>query len=176
MADYFTGTNPLAAYQLPSSYSFPKFDTVDLSTFKGDFGDVFSRPEGILGSSAAPSPTQPGATPGATPGWGKQWGDLLTGVGHLAGGVGAAIAAAKGDPMAGHLAGGVGAGIAAAKGAPMAGQLLSAYFQEKTGDTDESGESSLVKALKALQESGMISPVKMDSFKLDTGDSSKLLA
>jgi hypothetical protein len=156
MADYFTGTNPLAAYQLPSSYSFPKFDTVDLSTFKGDFGDVFSRPEGILGSSAAPSPTQPGATPGATPGWGKQWGDLLTGVGRLAGGVGAGIAAAKGDPRA--------------------GQLLSAYFQEKTGDTDESGESSLIKALKALQESGMISPVKMDSFKLDTGDSSKLLA
>jgi hypothetical protein len=152
MADYFTGTNPLAAYQLPSSYSFPKFDTVDLSTFKGDFGDVFSRPEGMLGSSAAPSPTQPGATPG----WGKQWGDLLTGVGRLAGGVGAGIAAAKGDPMA--------------------GQLLSAYFQEKTGDTDESGDSSLVKALKALQESGMISPVKMDSFKLDTGDSSKLLA
>jgi hypothetical protein len=156
MADYFTGPNPLAAYQLPSSYSFPKFDTVDLSTFKGDFGDVFSRPEGMLGSSAAPSPTQPGATPGATPGWGKQWGDLLTGVGRLAGGVGAGIAAAKGDPMA--------------------GQLLSAYFQEKTGDTDESGESSLIKALKALQESGMISPVKMDSFKLDTGDSSKLLA
>jgi len=152
MADYFTGANSLAGYQLPSSYSFPKYLTGDLSTFKPDFGDVFSQPEGMLGSSAAPSPTQPGASPG----WGKQLGDLLTGVGRLAGGVGAGIAAAKGDPMA--------------------GQLLSAYFQDKTGDTDESGESSLVKALKALQESGIISPAKLEPFKLNTGDSDKLLA
>ena len=51
----------------------------------------------------------------------------------------------------------------------MAGQLLSGYFQEKTGDKDESGESSLVKALRALKESGII------SFKLDTGDQNKLM-
>jgi len=152
MADYFTGATPLTNYQLPPSYSFPKFAAGDLSSFKGDFGNVFSQPEGMLGSPAAPSPTQPGASPG----WGKQWGDLLTGVGRLAGGVGAGIAAAKGDPMA--------------------GQLLSAYFQDKTGDTDESGESSLVKALKALQESGIISPAKLEPFKLNTGDSDKLLA
>jgi hypothetical protein len=152
MADYFTGANSLAGYQLPASYNFPKYLTGDLSTFKPDFGNVFSQPEGILGSPAAPSPTQPGTSPG----WGKQWGDLLTGVGRLAGGVGAGIAAAKGDPMA--------------------GQLLSAYFQDKTGDTDESGESSLVKALKALQESGIISPAKLEPFKLETGDNDKLLA
>jgi hypothetical protein len=52
---------------------------------------------------------------------------------------------------------------------PMAGQLLSNYFQDKTGDTDESGESSLEKALRALKESGLI------SFKLNTDDDSDKL-
>lgn len=155
MADYFTGTPSLSSYKLPPAYSTPAFAPNESTTFRGDLGGLIYQPEGMLGAPSAPSPTQPGAAPGAAPSWGKQWGDLLAGVGRFAGGIGAGIAAAKGDPMA--------------------GQLLSAYFQDKTGDTDESGESSLVKALKALQESGMISPVKMDSFKLDTGDSSKLL-
>jgi hypothetical protein len=152
MADYFTGATPLTNYKLPPSYSTPAFSPGDSTAFRADLGGLVYQPEGMLGSPAAPSPTQPGASPG----WGKQWGDLLTGVGRLAGGVGAGIAAAKGDPMA--------------------GQLLSAYFQDKTGDTDESGESSLVKALKALQESGIISPAKLEPFKLETGDSDKLLA
>jgi hypothetical protein len=152
MADYFTGATPLTNYKLPPSYSTPAFSPGDSTAFRADLGGLVYQPEGMLGSPAAPSPTQPGASPG----WGKQWGDLLTGVGRLAGGVGAGIAAAKGDPMA--------------------GQLLSAYFQDKTGDTDESGESSLVKALKALQESGIISPAKLEPFKLNTGDSDKLLA
>ncbi len=152
MADYFTGATPLTNYKLPPSYSTPAFSPGDSTAFRADLGGLVYQPEGMLGSPAAPSPTQPGASPG----WGKQWGDLLTGVGRLAGGVGAGIAAAKGDPMA--------------------GQLLSAYFQDKTGDTDESGESSLVKALKALQESGIISPAKLEPFKLDTGDNDKLLA
>jgi hypothetical protein len=152
MADYFTGATPLTNYKLPPSYSTPAFSQGDSTAFRADLGGLVYQPEGVLGSPEAPSPMQPGASPG----WGKQWGDLLTGVGRLAGGVGAGIAAAKGDPMA--------------------GQLLSAYFQDKTGDTDESGESSLIKALKALQESGIISPAKLDSFKLNTGDSDKLPA
>jgi hypothetical protein len=152
MADYFTGATPLTNYKLPPSYSTPAFSQGDSTAFRADLGGLVYQPEGMLGSPEAPSPMQPGASPG----WGKQWGDLLTGVGRFAGGVGAGIAAAKGDPMA--------------------GQLLSAYFQDKTGDTDESGESSLVKALKALQESGIISPAKLDSFKLNTGDSDKLPA
>jgi DNA-binding PadR family transcriptional regulator len=47
---------------------------------------------------------------------------------------------------------------------PMAGQLLSTYFQDKTGDKDESEESSLAKALRDLKEAGLI------SFQLNTGD------
>jgi hypothetical protein len=165
MADYFTGATPLTNYKLPPSYSTPAFSPGDSTAFRADLGGLVYQPEGMLGSPAAPSPTQPGASPG----WGKQWGDLLTGVGRFAGGVGAGIAAAKGDPMADQL-------LSAYRGDPMAGQLLSAYFQDKTGDTDESGESSLVKALKALQESGIISPAKLEPFKLETGDSDKLLA
>jgi hypothetical protein len=83
--------------------------------------------------------------PGAQPGWGKQLGDFLGGVGKLGAGLGAGIAAARGDM-------------------PMAGQLLSTYFQDKTGDKDESEESSLAKALRDLKEAGLI------SFQLNTGD------
>jgi hypothetical protein len=115
-----------------------------LQGFKADFGNVIDEVPG-LSPASAPSP----AKPGAESGWGKQWADLLSGVGKLGAGLGAGIAAARGDM-------------------PMAGQLLSSYFQDKTGDKDESEESSLTKALRALKDSGII------SFKLDTGDQEKL--
>lgn len=115
--------------------------------FRPDLGGVIGDLPG-LSPASAPSPAQPGAEQG----WGKQWADFLGGVGKLGAGIGAGIAAARGD-------------------SPMAGQLLSTYFQDKTGDRDESSESSLEKALRALKESGLI------SFKLDTGDddSNKLM-
>lgn len=135
--------NPLA---LPG-YNFTPPTGIDYSISPGNFsiaeGDIRN-----LGSPSSPSPTQPGSESQA--GWGKQWAELLGGIGKLGAGLGAGIAAARGDM-------------------PMAGQLLSGYFQEKTGDRDESSESSLEKALRALKESGMI------SFKLDTGDQSKLM-
>jgi hypothetical protein len=120
---------------------------IDYSFSPSNFGIAEGDPRN-LGPASAPSPTQPGSESQA--GWGKQWAELLGGIGKLGAGLGAGIAAARGDM-------------------PMAGQLLSGYFQEKTGDKDESGESSLEKALRALKESGMI------SFKLDTGDQNKLM-
>lgn len=89
-----------------------------------------------LGSSENPSPTQPGKQPG----WGEQVGALLKGIGALGRGVGA--------------------GIAAAKGMPMAGMMLADYFDEKTGG--QPTEDSLAKALKALREAGVISPIKLN--------------
>ena len=88
-----------------------------------------------LGSAGAASPTQPGRTPG----WGEQAKSLLEGVGELVAGAGI--------------------GYAAARGMPMAGMMLSNYYKDKTGDTEEGSESSLEKALKALREAGIISPL-----------------
>lgn len=141
VTDYFK--NPLAL----EGYDFKPPSGIDYSFVPGNFG-VFEGDPRNLGPASAPSPTQPGSESQA--GWGKQWAELLGGIGKLGAGLGAGIAAARGDM-------------------PMAGQLLSGYFQEKTGDRDESGESSLEKALRALKESGMI------SFKLDTGDQNKLM-
>jgi hypothetical protein len=132
--DFFK--NPIA---LPG-YNFTPPTGIDYSFPADNFGIAEGDPRN-LGSPSSPSPTQPGSESQA--GWGKQLAELL-------GGIGAGIAAARGDM-------------------PMAGQLLSGYFQEKTGDRDESSESSLEKALRALKESGMI------SFKLDTGDQNKLM-
>lgn len=139
--DFFK--NPLT---LPG-YNFTPPTGIDYSISPDNFSIAEGDPRN-LGSPSSPSPTQPGSESQA--GWGKQWAELLGGIGKLGAGLGAGIAAARGDM-------------------PMAGQLLSGYFQEKTGDRDESSESSLEKALRALKESGMI------SFKLDTGDQSKLM-
>lgn len=138
--DFFKNPSPL------TNYNFSAPAGMDYS-FRPDFGGVIGDLPN-LGPASAPSPTQPGSESQA--GWGKQWAELLDGIGKLGAGLGAGIAAARGDM-------------------PMAGQLLSGYFQEKTGDKDESSESSLEKALRALKESGMI------SFKLDTGDQNKLM-
>lgn len=132
-ADYYINPPTIANYdfQAPAGMNYD---------FRPDLGGVIDQPPG-LSPASAPSPVQPGSQPG----WGKQWADLFGGIGKLGAGLGAGVAAARGDM-------------------PMAGQLLSTYFQDKTGDTDESGESSLTKALRALKESGII------SFDLDTGD------
>lgn len=112
-----------------------------------DLGGVVDELPG-LSPAGAPSPAQPGAERG----WGKQWAELFGGIGKLGAGVGAGIAAARGDML-------------------MAGQLLPSYYQDKTGDKDESEESSLAKALRVLTDSGII------SFKLNTDgkDSDKLM-
>jgi hypothetical protein len=135
--DIFTNPPKVGGYEFPSSTSF------NYDVFRPDLGNVLDLNSLGLGGASAPSPVQPGAEPG----WGKQLEDFLGGVGKFGAGLGAGIAAARGDM-------------------PMAGQLLSNYFQDKTGDTDESGESSLEKALRALKESGLI------SFKLNTDDES----
>lgn len=122
-------------------YSFPAPTDVNYDVFRPDLGNVLDINPQTLGGPSAPSPTQPGAQPG----WGKQLKDFLGGVGKFGAGLGAGIAAARGDM-------------------PMAGQLISTYFQEKTGDKDESEESSLAKALRTLNDFGMI------SFKLKTDD------
>lgn len=122
-------------------YSFPAPTDFNYDVFRPDLGNVLDINLRNLGEASAPSPTQPGAEPG----WGKQLGDFLGGVGKLGAGLGAGIAAARGDM-------------------PMAGQLLSTYFQDKTGDKDESEESSLAKALRDLKEAGLI------SFRLNTDD------
>lgn len=141
VADYFKTPLPTLTgydFKLPEGINYD---------FRPNFDGVIDEPPG-LSPASAPSPAQPGAEPT----WGKQWAELLGGVGKLGAGLGAGIAAARGDM-------------------PMAGQLLSTYFQDKTGDREESGESSLEKALRALEERGLI------SFKLDTGDgdSNKLM-
>ena len=144
MSDFFTGspslTSSVASWTQPTGMDYSQ-------PMRPDFGGVIGDLPG-LSPASAPSPAQPGAEPG----WGKQWADFLGGIGKLGAGLGAGVAAARGDM-------------------PMAGQLLSTYFQDKTGDKDESGESSLEKALRALKESGLI------SFNLDTGedDSNKLM-
>jgi hypothetical protein len=122
-------------------YEFKAPTGINYEGFRPDLGNVLDINLQNLGEPSAPSPMQPGAQPG----WGKQLGDFLGGVGKLGAGLGAGIAAARGDM-------------------PMAGQLLSTYFQDKTGDKDESEESSLAKALRDLKEAGLI------SFKLNTGD------
>jgi hypothetical protein len=134
VADYFN--TPLPTF---TGYDFKAPEGINYD-FRPDFGGVIGDLPG-LSPAGAPSPVQPGAEPG----WGKQWADLFGGIGKLGAGLGAGIAAARGDM-------------------PMAGQLLSTYFQDKTGDRDESQESSLAKALRDLKESGII------SFNLDTGD------
>lgn len=122
-------------------YEFKAPAGIDYENFRPDLGNVLGLDFKGLGESSAPSPTMPGAESG----WGKQLGDFLSGVGKFGAGLGAGIAAARGDM-------------------PMAGQLLSTYFQDKTGDKDESEESSLAKALRDLKEAGLI------SFRLNTDD------
>lgn len=144
MSDFFTGspslTSSVASWTQPTGIDYNQ-------TMRPDFGGVIGDLPG-LSPASAPSPVQPGSEPG----WASQWNQFFKGLGQGAAGIGAGIAAARGDM-------------------PMAGQLLSTYFQDKTGDKDESEESSLEKALRALKESGLI------SFNLDTGedDSDKLM-
>lgn len=133
--DFFTNPPKVGGYEFPDSTSF------NYDVFRPDLGNVLDLNSLGLGGPSAPSPVQPGAEPG----WGKQLKDFLGGVGKLGAGLGAGIAAARGDM-------------------PMAGQLLSTYFQDKTGDEDESEESSVAKALRTLNDFGMI------SFKLNTDD------
>jgi hypothetical protein len=129
-------------------YDFKAPTGINYEGFRPDLGNVLDINLQNLGGPSAPSPTQPGAQPG----WGEQLKDFLGGVGKFGAGLGAGIAAARGDM-------------------PMAGQLISTYFQEKTGDKDESEESSLAKALRTLNDFGMI------SFKLktDNKDTDKLM-
>lgn len=102
---------------------------------------------GVLDGPQKSSPVQPGAEPQG--GWGDQLSKFLTSVGRLGAGLGAGIAAARGNM-------------------PMAGQLLSSYFQDKTNDTEG---DSLAKALKTLQDAGLIS-----KFTLDVGsDTTKIM-
>lgn len=148
-ADYFKTPFPtLTSYEFkaPAGYEFQEPTGINYG-FRPDFDGVIGELPG-LSPASAPSP----AKPGAEGGWGKQWAELFGGIGKLGAGLGAGIAAARGDM-------------------PMAGQLLSSYFQDKTGDKDESDESSLAKALKNLREAGLI------SFKLNTEgkDSDKLM-
>ena len=137
MSDFFVGspslTSSVASWTQPAGFDYGQ-------PMRPDFGGVIGDLPG-LSPAGAPSPVQPGAEPG----WAAQWNQFLTGLGKGAAGIGAGIAAARGDM-------------------PMAGQLLSTYFQDKTGDRDESKESSLAKALRELKESGLI------SFNLNTGD------
>ena len=151
MANYFTGAAsikqpypmtsvPEGPFGTQGSLEMPAYLTGNRTLFE-------SLPAlgGISGRAQA-SPVMAGSEPPAkTSGWGEQVGSLLQGIGKLGAGLGA--------------------GIAAARGMPMAGQMLSSYYEEKTGDK-EPGESSLEKALKALREAGLISPIK-----LDVGDS-----
>lgn len=147
MANYFTGAAsikqpypmtsiPEGAFGTQGSLEMPAYLTGNRALFE-------SLPAlgGISGPAQA-SPVMAGSEPPSkTSGWGEQVGSLLQGIGKLGAGLGA--------------------GIAAARGMPMAGQMLSSYYEEKTGDK-EPGESSLEKALKALREAGLISPLKLD--------------
>ena len=152
-------TNVTESYRNPISFSGYNFaDSTRFSGFKPEnldkafeFSGNVQLPDDLylggaraLGEPQQASPTQPGGEAAAPqPGWGEQWGKLLSGIGRFGAGLGAGIAAARGDM-------------------PMAGQMLSSYFEDKTGDT--SGDS-LAKALKTLKDAGLIS-----TFTLDTGD------
>ena len=135
-------------FKAPTGYEFKDPTGIDYS-FRPDLGNVLGLNDlPGLGSPSAPSPTQPGAAPG----WGTQLKDFLGGVGKFGAGLGAGIAAARGDM-------------------PMAGQLISTYFQDKTGDKDESEESSVAKALRTLNDAGIIS----FQLKTDEKDTDKLM-
>ncbi len=144
--------NPISipGYNFANSTSFSTFKPEDLDrAFKFSsenqlLDDLYLGGARALGEPQQASPTQPGGEVAASqPGWGEQWNKLLSGIGKFGAGLGAGVAAARGDM-------------------PMAGQLLSSYFEDKTGDT--SGDS-LAKALKTLNDAGLIS-----TFTLDTGD------
>ncbi len=122
-------------------YEFKAPTGINYEGFRPDLGNVLDINLQNLGGPSAPSPTQPGAQPG----WGKKVRDFL-------GQVSAGIAAARGDM-------------------PMAGQLISTYFQDKTGDKDESEESSVAKALRTLNDAGIIS----FQLKTDEKDTDKLM-
>jgi hypothetical protein len=120
---------------LLKGYTFPGSSGIDYSqTPEADLGGYLPSLNN-LGSPNAPSPAQPGKTAG----WDEQAGAFLEGLGKFGRGLGA--------------------GIAAARGMPMAGMMLGDYYEGKTGDKDQSEESSIAKALKALQSAGIISSV-----------------
>ncbi len=145
MSEYFNSPGSLAGYKFDAVPGAPSSPTFSPSSFTSPVTEpLYLSGARALGEPQQPSPTQPGAGPAQTqPGWGEQWAKLFGGIGKLGAGLGAGIAAARGDM-------------------PMAGQLLSNYFEDKTGDT--SGDS-LAKALKTLQDAGLIS-----AFTLDVGD------
>lgn len=145
MADYFKTPVSLQGYNFQPVAGAPTSPNLTASSFTTPVTEpLYLSGARALGEPQQPSPTQPGAeTQAPQAGWGDQWAKLFGGIGKLGAGLGAGIAAARGDM-------------------PMAGQLLSSYFEDKTGDT--TGDS-LAKALKTLQEAGLIS-----AFTLDTGD------
>lgn len=151
MNDYFQSPTSLRGYEFPAFSGAPLSPELTAKSFTTPVTEpLYLGGARALGESQQPSPTQPGAEPTqAQPGWGEQMAKFLGGIGKLGAGLGAGIAAARGNM-------------------PMAGQLLSGYFEDKTGDT--SGDS-LAKALKTLKESGLIS-----NFTLDVGsDTTKVV-
>jgi len=155
VADYFTGATsikqpypmtsvPQGRFQSAGSLEFPAY----LSGNRASYEPLPSL-GGIAGPSKA-SPVMAGSEPPSkSTGWGEQAKSFLQGLEKF--GVG------------------LGVGIAAARGMPMAGQMLSNYYEDKTGDREETGESSLEKAFRALREAGLIS-----ALKLDTGESTPI--
>jgi hypothetical protein len=91
------------------------------------------------------------------PGWGEQLNQFFTGIGRLAGGVGSAVAAFKGMPMAGA-------------------QMMSQFGMDDTGaKTPEDNVANLENVLKILQQYGVIgsgskgSESKSPELTLDVG-------
>jgi hypothetical protein len=145
MSVYFNSPSSLGNFNFQPVPNAPTSPTFTADSFTTPVTEpLYLSGARALGEPQQPSPIQPGAeTQAAQPGWGENWAKFLGGIGKLGAGLGAGVAAARGDM-------------------PMAGQLLSSYFEDKTGDT--SGDS-LAKALKTLQDAGLIS-----AFTLDTGD------
>ncbi len=155
MANYFAGATsikqPYPMTSVPEG-QFGSTGSLESPLYLSGNRALFEPLPGLSGISGprGASPVMAGSEPSTkAAGWGEQVGSLLQGIGKLGAGLGA--------------------GIAAARGLPMAGQMLSGYYEEKTGDRDQSEESSLEKALKALREAGLIS-----ALSLDTGDSAPI--
>jgi len=150
MSDYFQSQQSLRGYEFPAFSGAPLSPELTAASFTTPIEIPFLSGTRALGEPQQPSPTQPGGEAAAAqPGWGEQWAKFLGGVGKLGAGLGAGIAAARGNM-------------------PMAGQLLSGYYEDKTEDR---GGDSLAKALATLKEAGLIS-----KFTLDTGsDTTKVV-
>jgi hypothetical protein len=151
MNSYFQSPSSLRGYEFPAFSGAPLSPELSAKSFEAPVTEpLYLSGARALGEPQQASPTQPGGEAAAPqPGWGENLAKFLGGVGKLGAGLGAGIAAARGNM-------------------PMAGQLLSGYYEDKTEDRDG---DSLAKALATLKEAGLIS-----KFTLDTGsDTTKVV-